>query len=136
MKSLLVPRGKKGNLLTENVIFIILNILFLSILIVFLFSKANSAAVLEEKYAKEVALALDSARPGMTINMSLADAVNAAGKNGIDSNHVINIKGNIVTVDLQGKAGYAYSFFNDVPFDGVKTRYYMENKNLIIIISK
>jgi len=52
---------KKGNILTGNIIFIILNLVFLSILIIFLFSKMGSAIVLEEKYAKQIALILDSA---------------------------------------------------------------------------
>lgn len=131
MRSLI--RKKRGeNILTENVIFIVLNLAFLSILLIFLFAKANSAATLEERYSKEIALALDSARPGMTINMSLQDAVKAAGKNGLDTTKIVTIKGNLVNVDLQGKGGYTYSFFNDIHFDGVKNRYYMENQNLII----
>ncbi len=127
---------KRGNILTENVIFIILNVLFLSILIAFLFVKANGAATLEEKYAKEVALAIDNAQPGMTINISMSDAVQAAKKNGVGANKIVTINGNIVNVDLQGKGGYSYSFFNNINFDGVNNRYYMDNQNLILIISK
>ena len=127
MKSL-AAKNRKGNILTENVIFIILNIAFLSILIVFIFSRAGSAAVLEEKYAKEIALAIDSARPGMIIYLDMSDAIKAAGKNGLGPNGLVKIDGNIVTVDLQGKGGYSYSFFNDVDassnFDRNKQRYY------------
>ena len=128
----LIHKKKGENILTENVIFIVLNLAFISILLIFLFAKTNSAATLQEKYAKEIALALDSARPGMTINISMADAVNAAGKNGLDTKKIVDIKGNIVTVDLTGKEGYTYSFFNDINFDGVKNRYYMDNQNLTI----
>lgn len=128
----LIQRKKGENILTGDVIFIVLNLAFLSILLIFLFAKANSAATLEEKYSKEIALAIDSARPGMVINISMSDAVNAAKKNGLNPNNIVNIKGNLVNVNLQGKGGYTYSFFNNIHFDGVKNRYYMDNQNLTI----
>jgi len=118
MKSLI--KNRKANILTENIIFIILNLLFLSILVVFLFSKMGAVAVLEEKYAKEIALAVDSARPGMIIFINMEDAIKAAGKEGISPEKIVNIDGNVVTVGLSDKKGYSYSFFNN--FD-VKANY-------------
>lgn len=106
--------NRKGNILTENIIFIILNLVFLSILIVFLFSKMGGTAVLEEKYAKEIALAVDSARPGMTLNLNMADAVKVAEKEGLSAEKFVSINGNVVFVKLSEKGGYYYSFFNDM----------------------
>jgi len=73
-------KRRKANILTENIIFIILNLLFLSILILFVFSKSGGAAVLEEKYSKQIALILDSAKPGMTIRLNMDDALNKKEK--------------------------------------------------------
>ena len=104
---------KKANILTENIIFIILNLVFLSILILFVFSKAGSAAVLEEKYAKQIALTIDAAKPEMKIILNMEDAFDEI-EDGWDMDNVITIKDNVVTVKLREKGGYDYSFFNNV----------------------
>ena len=106
--------SKKGNILTENIIFIILNLVFLSILIIFLFSKMGGAAVLEEKYAKQIALILDSAEPVMIISINMEDAIKIANKENRDLNNIISIQDNVVKVQLREKGGYSYSFFNDI----------------------
>jgi len=106
--------NKKGNILTENIIFIILNLVFLSILIIFLFSKMGGAAVLEEKYAKQIALILDSAEPVMIISINMEDAIKIANKENRDLNNIISIQDNVVKVQLREKGGYSYSFFNDI----------------------
>jgi len=105
---------KKGNILTENLIFIILNLVFLTILILFVFSKTGSAAVLEEKYAKEIALMIDSSESLMVINLEMLDAVEIAREEGIKEEDAVSILGNVVTVRLHEGPGYSYSFFNDV----------------------
>jgi len=106
--------NKKGNILTQNIIFIILNLVFLSILIIFLFSKMGAATVLEEKYAKQIALILDSAEQGMTIHLNMKDAIKIANKENRDLNNIISIQDNVVKVQLREKGGYSYSFFNDI----------------------
>jgi len=109
-------KNKKANILIENIIFIVLNILFLTILIIFLFSKTGSAAVLEEKYAKQIALLIDSAKPGMTIHLNMEDAIEEADKGGWDIRNIVTRNDNVITVKLREKGGYSYSFFNDVDF--------------------
>ena len=69
-------RNKKANILTENIIFIILNLVFLTILLLFLFSKMQSVAVLEEQYAKQIALIIDSSKPEMDIRLNMEKAFN------------------------------------------------------------
>jgi len=112
-------RNKRGTtLLVENIIFIILNLVFIAILIFFLISKSGSAAVLEEKYAKEIALILDSAKPGMMITLGMGDAIKA-GKEGLGEgsiDNIVSIEKNVVTVKLRDKGGYSYSFFNNITF--------------------
>jgi len=106
-------RNKKANILTENIIFIILNLVFLTILLLFLFSKIESAVVLEERYAKQIALLIDSAKPATDIHLNMEEAFNKIEK-GWNINNIVTINGNIVTVKLREKGGYSYSFFNDV----------------------
>ena len=109
-------KNKKANILVENIIFIVLNMIFLTILIIFLFSKTGSAAVLEEKYAKQIALLIDSAKPGMTIHLNMEDAIDVAGKEGLDIRNIVTRNDNVINVKLREKGGYSYSFFNDVDF--------------------
>lgn len=125
---------KKGNILTENVIFIVLNIVFISILLIFIFVRSGSAAVLEEKYAKQIALAIDSAEPGMTIYLNMQDAINTAKSNNIPTASIVKINGNVVTVKLRDNGGYSYSFFNDVHFDNGKSHYNPTSTGFVFVI--
>ncbi len=106
--------NKRGVILLENVIFIILNVAFLSILILFLFKQGNGAIVLEQSYAKNIALLIDSAKPVMELKLNMQDAFDLAEKNGIVREDIVKIEGNIVMVRLSAKGGYQYSFFNNV----------------------
>ncbi|MEK6898032.1 MAG: hypothetical protein AABX28_01595 [Nanoarchaeota archaeon] len=104
---------KSGEILVENVVFIILNLIFLSILILFIVSETGNAALLEQKYAKEIALIIDSAKPGMTIKINMKDAFEEAESIGYSGN-MVSVDGNNVKVKLREKGGYSYHLFNDV----------------------
>src|SRR3989344_6577479 len=104
---------KKGDVLTENIIFIILTLIFFSILITFVFTRSSGNAIKEEELAKQVALIVDSAKPGMIIKINVEDYLELAKKENYDKN-IITINGNLVTAKFREKVGYPYSFFNDV----------------------
>jgi len=107
-------KSKKGEMLTENVVFIILNLAFFSIIILFLFLKMGDAAPIEERYAKQIALLIDAARPGMLITLDISEAVEKAEDKSWPLEGIISIKDNCVTVKLRDDGFYTYSFFNDV----------------------
>ncbi len=120
--------GKRGNILTENIIFIVLNLAFITILLIFLFSKTESESVLEEKYAKQIALLIDAAEPGMRIHLEMEDAIEKAAKNEVNPSEIVTINGNVVTIKLSEKGNNpksSYSFFNDV---GVNANFDILNK--------
>jgi len=104
---------KRGNLLTENIIFLVLNLAFLTILFLFLFSKMGSVAVIEEYSAKQISLFIDSAKPGMKIFFNMEQALEKANNEKFVGD-IVSINNNIVTVKLSEKSGYSYAFFNDV----------------------
>jgi hypothetical protein len=118
MRSVIKKRG--STLLTENVIFIILNVTFIAILVIFLVSKSSNTALMEEKYAKEIAMAIDASSPVMQISINMADAISAAKKGLGEKNldQMVKFDGNIVTVKLGDDKGYSYSFFNNVNITG------------------
>lgn len=109
----MLNRNKHGNILTENVIFIVLNIVFLTILALFLFLKTSDVSGLEEKTAKNIALMIDAAEPGMSVEFSIEKAEKNEWFQENFRNSVL-INGNEVMVKLNEDGGYVYSFFNDV----------------------
>ena len=136
-----MKRGKKANILTENVIFLVLNLLFLSLLMVFLLRQGGGIIVLEQSYAKEIALIIDSARPGETLFLNMDDAMKKAEKIGeVEKNETVKINKNIVTVRLSEKSGYSYSFFNAPPknyyFDSLQDKKHLRSKGYFFIFSE
>jgi hypothetical protein len=105
---------KKGTILVENIVFIILNLLFLVVLVLFLIKQGSGAVVLEQTYSKQIAMLVDSAKPGMIIKMDMEKGKELAEGNGIKFNEAVRISDNTVRVKLSAKGGYTYSFFNDV----------------------
>src|SRR3989338_9868259 len=107
-------KSEKAEILVENIIFILLNIIFISILIFFLFKQSSGAALLEQTYSKQIALMIDSAKPAMEIKLNMEKAQKIAEKNKIDFKEAVSITGNVVNIKLSQKGWYEYSFFNDL----------------------
>ena len=80
---------KRGTILVENVIFIILNLLFLIILILFIAKQGSGAIIVEQSYAKQIALLIDSAKPISIIelNMDQVEATEYMRKTAKDFGH-------------------------------------------------
>lgn len=104
----------KGEFLIENVVFILLNAIFLFILVLFLIKQGQGSVVLEQIYAKEIALLVDSAKPNMLIKIDMEKGMKLAEKNGIDFREAVRVDGNAIRVQFSENSGYTYSFFNDV----------------------
>ena len=111
--SLILKQHRGANILTENIIFILLTLIFFAILITFIFSRTTSAVLIEEELAKQIALIVDSAKPETIIKINVEEAIQKAEKEKYSGNIII-IEKNLVTVKLREKGGYSYSFFNDV----------------------
>lgn len=108
-------KNRRGDILMSNVVFILLVILFFSILLTFVVKQSSKEYILEDQAAKKIALAIDAAKPGTQIFLNLA---NVLEKNVRDE--PITIQGNIVYVKLTEKTGYGYAFFNNVKAEVVK----------------
>ena len=106
--------NKRGEVLVENIIFIVLNLLFLTILMLFLLRQGDGAIVLEQSYAKNIVLLIDSAKPVMEIQLNMEKAKEVAKKNNVNFEDIVKIEDNLIIVKLSEKGGYSYSFFNDV----------------------
>ena len=113
-------RDKRGELLVGNIIFIVLNLMFLGILFLFISQQGSGLILLEQSYAKQIALTFDMAKPGMSVFLDFEKGFEEAESNfgpNYDIKDLVRISGNIVTVKLdkdENRQGYSYSFFNNV----------------------
>lgn len=107
--------GKRANLSWSVVIFLILNVLVFSVVFFFVSSVGNGSLVYEQKYAKEIALMIDKAEPGMELSFNFEKGLEIARKNKISEEGLFTIDNskNLVTVRLSNKGGYSMNFFTD-----------------------
>ena len=133
-------KEKKGTLLFKHLTFILVVLIFFSILFLFVSRKGDGAIVLEQSSAKNIALLIDAGKPVMEMKIKMTKSFDLASKNKIPLTEIVQIKDNYVTVKLSEKGGYTYSFFNDVdvvvnPDESAKEyiiliKGYKENKNV------
>lgn len=107
-------KGETSDLTFQTVIFIVLNIIFFGTFLIFVFRSSGGIVVYEQTYAKQIALLIDSAKPVMEIKLNMEEGMKLAEKNKINFEDIMNIEDNIVTVKLDERGGYSYSFISDV----------------------
>lgn len=106
-------KNKRGEeLIFPVVIFIVLNLIFFSLLIIFVNQSASGTLLHEQAYAKQIALALDYAKPGMIISFDFKDGFELAEKNHLVGIPV-KIQNNKVFVRLGSGNGYSFQYFSD-----------------------
>ena len=135
-------KNKRGGeeLLLDTVVEIILVVMFLVLILVYLYGTGNGAIVLEQSYAKNIALLIDASRPVTNMKLNMEDAMDLAEQNGVDRKEIVTIEGNVVTVKLSKNGGYEYSFFNNYDVTAypdvgdknyiIKINGYLENENV------
>ncbi len=111
-------KNKKGELLNV-VIFIVLTLLYLAMMFYWVSSKGKGAVLLEQAYAKNIALLIDASQPKMEMKLNMEKAFDLAKKEKLDFDkkefdQMVTINDNAVTVKLSKNGGYTYYFFNDI----------------------
>jgi hypothetical protein len=107
--------NKRGiNLFSDQLIFVIIVLAFCVVMITFVARFANQASLKEQIYSKQIALAIDKARPGTYITMDISDIFSVAKKNRYDGKFITidNINKKIL-IQLTSSKGYTYGYFND-----------------------
>jgi len=104
---------KRGELGLSDIIFIVLNVIFFAILLIFVVRAGNSTAIYEEMYAKKFALMIDSAKPGMVIHMNI-EKLNEVAKKNHYNGKIVEIKEeeSRVIVRLASGQGYSFQYFS------------------------
>lgn len=119
---------KGGELVTEQIIFIILNALFFAVLLFFILRSASADAIAEEVYAKKIGLFIDGMKPGMEINISADDFFKRLEQNKFPEFPIV-VEKNIVTVKITKGKGYSFRHFSSLNAQVLVDR----NNNAIII---
>lgn len=123
--------NKRGdNQITENIIFLVLNTVFLVLLIVFIARSTDAVSVYEQAYAKQIALMVDKASSNSTVSLFMDKGVNLAKKNNIHLKDVVIIKDNTIIVSLAKGGGYGYKYFTD---ENVTIQKNLEYGNTLIL---
>jgi hypothetical protein len=104
--------SKRGAENGELILFIILNIAFFSLMILFITKNTDNALIYEQTYSKKIAFFLDSAKPGMIISIQAKDLLEVAKKKGVNLSKVIVIDSNKVYVNLDNAGGYSSRYFS------------------------
>lgn len=108
-------KNKRGEeLVSEQIIFFCLNILFFAILLLFIVKTSSNSAVLEETYSKNIALTIDSLRNGTSVTMDITKLYDKAQSNKYTNKPLVLIddKNYIVNVKLSENSGYGFKYFS------------------------
>ena len=109
-------KNKKGmDVLHGAIIFVVLNIIFFAVMFFFVARAGSEATIVEQRYAKRIALIIDQAKPGTNISLDLQEVYFLADKNDVDRLNTIKIdnENNEVIVQVDVGKGYKYNFFSD-----------------------
>ncbi len=115
-------KEKKGIEVTiENIIFIVLITIFFVVLFVFVTRAATGSAYYEQLYAKQIALLIDSAKPGMNIIIDLTKLTELAEKNKLENwgaKKTVNVDIEKQEVIVKAsKKQYSFFYFNTEKFN-------------------
>ncbi len=123
--------GKKGNIGYPIVIFIILNLIFFSILLLFVHTSSTGALIYEQAYAKQIGLMIDRTKPNSDITINFKEGIEVAEKNNQQKENLVSFKENKVIVKLSSSRGYSFAYFSD--YD-VSSKF--DGDNLIVSINE
>jgi len=108
-------KNKKANLPLETIMFLVLNLVFFVVMLLFAYSSGDREFVYEQTLAKEIALIIDNAKPGIIVSLDITKYAEIAEKNKQPVENIIklNKEENRVEVNLKQKGGYSYQYFSD-----------------------
>jgi len=118
---------KADTVVLETTIFIVLNIVFFVVLLIFAYSSGKGAYVYEQTYAKQIALLIDNSKPDMTISLDMEKGIELARENKKQEDKIVIIdkEENKITVSLSGKGGYSFQYFSDYSIESQFSENYL-----------
>jgi hypothetical protein len=110
-------KNKKGKeILGEPIIFLVVNLFILCALLFFVWRTSTGDAVMEEAYAKSIALTLDHMKPNSTIYITIADDISyRASKNKYKESPItLDLQNGTVKIQVRKTGGYTARFFTKI----------------------
>lgn len=110
---------KKANILMGNIVYIILVVSFIAILFIFVLQQSSNVGLLEERTAKQIALAIDASLPGTQMNFNFDEVLGRLDQDYVSGNldNIVSIEGNKIVVKFSSNSFKEYGFFSDFPVD-------------------
>lgn len=107
--------NKKGDFVVlETTIFIVLNLMFFVIIFIFIRSSSNNDLIYEQTYAKQIALFIDNAKPGVELTLDISKLYEISKNNHFTGNVVvIDNLNKRVKINLVDGKGYSYGYFTN-----------------------
>lgn len=129
---MIIKNKRAQNLLPGTTIFIILNILFFSSMLLFITQVGSTDNFLEKKEVRRIALAIDQLKPGTELVMDISELCKAAEKNNFNGNIVTLADSNsgMITVRVANGDGNSFRTFTKLEIGSILVD---SNKRLVTI---
>jgi len=114
---------KRGGLAFPIIIFLVLNIAFFTIMMLFVQRVSSNALIYEEAYAKKIGLLLNRAESGMEFRINVTDLALVAKKNGLTDQEVKKLLINIdtekgtVTIKAKKEGSFVFPYFSEIELE-------------------
>ncbi|MEM4605923.1 MAG: hypothetical protein QW103_02730 [Candidatus Pacearchaeota archaeon] len=124
-------KNKRADIIYPIVIFIVLNLIFMSIMLFFINKVSSEALRYEEVYAKKIGLMLNRAEKGDFFEINITDLIKNAQKNGMDYKFmqeemiIINQFESLVQIKTKKEGGFVYPFFSKIEMDENLTKVHL-----------
>lgn len=125
---------KRADLTTPIVIFLVLNIAFFSMMMIFVQRVSSNVLVYEEAYAKDIGLILNRAESGMTIYLDITNLVEIAIKNDLELKDLeslitIDVEKGVIVVKAKKEGGFEFPYFSKVLLEKPNGEIFLEEKD-------
>ena len=104
---------RKAMLTYPEIIFLVLNLAFFSVLIVFVGGSVNGRPVYEQAYAKEIAFIIDEAKPDMEIFLNMGESLEEFEKDKPLDAVSLDKDKNKVIVNFGSSGGKSFQYFTN-----------------------
>lgn len=109
-------KGDLGKLLKDNVIYLILIVLFFSGMMYFVLKQRDGAKIWESYYASEIGRIIDMSKPGDEMRIDAQKAVEIAMSRGVSSSAIFSFDNakNELSVKLSPDGATGFLYYNNV----------------------
>jgi hypothetical protein len=107
-------RGGLVDILADNVIYLVLLALFLSVMIVFVARQRDSVSLWENYYASEIEKLIEMAEPGNEFEIDVHKATEIADSRGVAQNKIFDFADGEIYVKVSASGRTMQRYYNNV----------------------